>query len=181
MREEQTVMNRVGCRQSCLCAAGICALALAGCISHDQLHLANPSPCHLNCEYDRIACIDPMCHGYHPTCWKPWCADCAPCPPPCVGVAPCLIPGGMAPPAPEDLQSPVPAQPLMPESLPTPTTAPQAVPAPGQSPPVTFSQPPPLLPGLTLRSEEPPENAMMTSAISSRRDAAGADSSTSSR
>jgi hypothetical protein len=164
-------MNRVGGRRPCLCAAGICALALAGCINHDQLHLANPSPCHVSCEYDRIACIDPMCHGYHPTCWRPWCADCAPCPPPSVGVAPCLIPDGIAPLAPEELQSPVPVQPGLPdhESLPTPTPAPQAVPAPGQPPTVPFSQPQTSLPGLTLRSVEPPENAPMTNAISIRR------------
>ncbi len=171
-------MNRVGSRRPCWCAAGICALALAGCINHDQLHLANPSPCHVSCEYDRIACIDPMCHGYHPTCWKPWCADCVPCPPPSIGVAPCLIPNGIAPLGPEELQSPVPVQPFLPESLPTPTPAPQAVATPNQFSTVPSSEPPPLLPGLTLRSAEPPENAPMMSAISSRRDAAGADSPT---
>lgn len=171
-------MNRVGSRRPCLCAAGICALALAGCINHDQLHLPNPSPCHVSCEYDRVACIDPICHGYHPTCWKPWCAECAPCPPPSTGVVPCLIPNGIAPLAPEDLQSPAPVPPLLPdhESLPAPTPAPEGVPAPSQPPTISFGQPTTVLPGLTLRSAEPPENVLMTSAISGEGNAAGADS-----
>jgi len=159
-------MKRVGSRRPCLYAAGICALTLAGCINHDQLYLPNPSPCHVSCEYDRIACIDPICHGFHPTCWKPWCAECAPCPPPSIGVAPCLIPNGIEPLAPEDLQSPVPVPDH--ESLPTPTPAPQAVPAPGQ--PTTLPTPSPELRN-SVPSAEPPENAPMTS----RRNAAGAD------
>src|SRR5262245_6634899 len=139
MREEQTVMNGVGGRRPCLCAAGICALALAGCINHDQLHLRNASPCHVSCEYDCVSCIAPISLGYHSTAWKPWCADCAPCPPPCIGVAPCLIPNGTAPLSPEELQSPVPVQPFLPdhESLPTPTPVPQPLPAPDQPPTVS--------------------------------------------
>lgn len=57
-------------------------LAAAGCISHDQVYLKNPSPCRVRCHPDYVAPLDPECHGYHATCWAPWSGHCPPCPPP---------------------------------------------------------------------------------------------------
>jgi hypothetical protein len=65
-----------------ICIAGILCLAVAGCISHDQLHLPNPAPCRITCEHDSVAPLDPVCYGYHPTCWRPWNAACPACPAP---------------------------------------------------------------------------------------------------
>ncbi len=68
------------------------AAIMQGCcfVGHDQLKLPDPSPCHLQCDYTQVAPIDPECHGYHPTCWSPWSADCCGCPPPPSGVYPII-------------------------------------------------------------------------------------------
>ena len=90
---------------------------LAGCINHDQLQLANPSPCHIVCchDYSPIAPLDPCCHGYHSTCWQPWCADCQACPPPAAGVAaPALLP------APNENNLRLPEEIPQPNAFPTP-------------------------------------------------------------
>src|SRR5262245_45389432 len=102
-----------------LCAAGMCALAAAGCVSHDQVFIPNPSPCHISCDYDPISPIDPHCHGFHPTCWRPWCGVCPPCPPPTVGVATLAPPWEEVPPVqiPEILP-PVEQTPSVPEVKP---------------------------------------------------------------
>jgi hypothetical protein len=65
-----------------ICIAGIWCLAIAGCISHDQVHLPNPAPCRITCEHDWVPPLDPVCYGYHPTCWRAWCGGCPACPAP---------------------------------------------------------------------------------------------------
>jgi hypothetical protein len=111
-------MDRRARSRMTLCAACWTAL-MAGCISHDELHLANPSPCHIVCchDYSPIAPLDPCCHGYHPTCWQPWCAECPACPPPAAGVAP---PALLPPPIENNL--------TIPEELPKPSAPPAAEP-----------------------------------------------------
>ncbi len=64
------------------CVAGTLFLLAGGCVGHDQLRLRDPSPCHVQCEFNCVAQLDPECHGYHPTCWIPWAGDCPGCPPP---------------------------------------------------------------------------------------------------
>jgi len=83
-----------------ICVAGMLCLAAAGCISHDQIHLPNPAPCRITCEHDSVAPLDPVCYGYHPTCWRPWYAGCPACPPPTSGVSHNLPEGW---PPPEDM------------------------------------------------------------------------------
>jgi hypothetical protein len=106
--------------QSRLTLGAACWSALlVGCINHDQLQLANPSPCHIVCchDYSPIAPLDPCCHGYHSTCWQPWSAECPTCPPPAAGVAaPALLP------APEENNL------RMPEEIPQPSALPATAP-----------------------------------------------------
>jgi hypothetical protein len=75
-------MYTVAGHRIALCITGICCLAITGCISHDQVHLPNPAPCQITCQNDWLAPVDPICHGYHATCWKPWCGTCPACPAP---------------------------------------------------------------------------------------------------
>jgi hypothetical protein len=100
-------MSRVLRYRAASCAAAFCLL-MAGCVSRDQVRLPNPARFHIDNEFNCIAPLDPECHGYHSTCWQPWCADCPSCPPPSVG-------GDSELPT-ED--TPTPAQ--MPEELPAP-------------------------------------------------------------
>jgi hypothetical protein len=132
-------MDVFGGRQLAL-SAGISALLLGGCVSHDQVYLANPNPCHISCEYDYVAPIDPICHGYHPTCWKPWCAECAPCPPPCAGETSEFTPL-------ENVPTPVP----LPQHLPSPDVTPMPDMVPSALPSVEPENP--------LRIQAPPTNA----------------------
>jgi hypothetical protein len=89
-------------RRIAICIAGISCLAGGtGCISHDQLHLPNPAPCRITCEHDSIAPLDPVCYGYHPTCWRPWNAGCPACSPPTSAATAHDLPEGWPPP--EDL------------------------------------------------------------------------------
>ena len=101
---------------------GLCALVNDGCINHDQVYLANPSPCHISCEYDHVKRLDPECNGYHTTCWRPWSALCPNCPPPEAGVAascPGMEPFQLAP---GEVPT-VPSTSVMPEPIPSPTPA----------------------------------------------------------
>jgi hypothetical protein len=84
-----------------ICVAGISCLAAVGCISHDQVHLPNPAPCRITCEPDWVPPLDPVCYGYHATCWRPWNAGCPACPPPRGGVTAHDLLEGWPPP--EDL------------------------------------------------------------------------------
>jgi hypothetical protein len=79
--------------RTAICVAGTLCLALAGCISHDQVHLPNPAPCRITCEHDWVPPLDPVCYGYHPTCWRPWNAGCPACPPPSSAVTHGVIEG----------------------------------------------------------------------------------------
>jgi hypothetical protein len=81
-----------------ICIAGIFCLVQAGCISHDQVHLPNPAPCRITCEHDGVAPLDPVCYGYHPTCWRAWCGGCPACPAPNSAVTPHELPENLPPP-----------------------------------------------------------------------------------
>ncbi len=116
-------MNGFGGKLLRACAAGFGAVLLGGCLSHDQVYLANPNPCHISCEYDYVAPLDPECHGYHPTCWRPWCENCAPCPPPYFNLIPEMPPQESVP-TPVPLPQQLPSQ----EMIPTPSQSPPSLP-----------------------------------------------------
>lgn len=94
-------MRASWCFRMAICIAGILCLAAVGCISHDQVHLPNPAPCRITCEHDWVPPLDPVCYGYHPTCWRPWNAGCPACPAPKSGVTAHDLLEGWPPP--EDL------------------------------------------------------------------------------
>lgn len=109
-------------------AAVLCACA-TGCVSHDQVLLPNPNPCRVTCEHDYIAPLDPSCSGYHPTCWRAWCANCPTCPPPCLGEG-AQVPLPQTVVAPEQSMEKRLAPQPNPESIPTPTGQPPYTPMP---------------------------------------------------
>ena len=122
------------------CAAGILFLLATGCVGHDQLRLKDPSPCHVQCDYNQVAQLDPECHGYHPTCWSPWAADCQACPPPPSGVYPVM----QDVPSPESVASPQPQSKPPQHKLPEPEPKPAPTETkPGPEIPSTPSEPTP--------------------------------------
>ncbi len=115
-------------------------LLAAGCVGHDQLRLKDPSPCHMQCQYNAVAQLDPECHGYHPTCWIPWAATCPGCPPPPSGVYP-IMEGPMGP---EPVPPPQPVLKTPQQKLPPPETTPAPTePTPALQPPAAPSEPTP--------------------------------------
>jgi hypothetical protein len=119
-------MSVFGGKWQAACAAGISAVAFGGCVNHDQLYIANPSPCHITCEADHVALIEPECHGYHPTYWIPWSCNCAP-----GGIAPPpLNSAGIATPEYFEMPSGTPGQQPTWESVPAPVPTPSSGPFP---------------------------------------------------
>src|SRR5690242_13241163 len=113
-------MSNYGGKWLAACAVGLSAATIGGCINHDQLILPNPTPCHITCQADSVALIDPQCHGYHPTCWTPWSCNCAP-----GGIVPQPF-SGFGVPSPDYFEmpaGPVGQQSVL-EAIPTPTPAP---------------------------------------------------------
>lgn len=96
-----------------ICLASILCLAAVGCISHDQVHLPNPAPCRITCENDWVPPLDPVCYGYHPTCWRPWNAGCPACPAPKSAVTAHDLPEGWPPPESYPLPESLPPGPLI--------------------------------------------------------------------
>jgi hypothetical protein len=169
-------MRVFGGKWPAVCAAGISAVTIGGCVNHDQLYLANPSPCHITCEADHVALIDPECHGYHPTCWTPWSCNCAP-----GGIAPQPYSGvGVPPPQYFEMPGGTPAQNSALEAIPTPAPtpfsgpfpAPNSIPTPGPTVPNPIREmPSPAPSGAMVPNDSPaaaPENRPPNSATDPR-------------
>ena len=117
--------------------AATCMLVSSGCLSRDQVFLAEPNPLRVNNLLTCVPPLDPNCHGYRPTTWTPMS-------PQCNGYSPDLVS--------EPVSEPIPLPPAAPQVGPqatplTPQTAPRALPervVPREVPqPVTQLQPPP--------------------------------------
>ena len=117
--------------------AATCILVSSGCLSRDQVFLAEPNPLRVNNLLTCVPPLDPNCHGYRPTTWTPMS-------PQCNGYSPDLVS--------EPVSEPIPLPPAAPQVGPQatpqmPQTAPRALPervVPREVPqPVTQLQPPP--------------------------------------
>jgi hypothetical protein len=76
------------------------------------------------------------CYGYHSTCWRPWPAECVPCPSPFMPVE---LPAGEAVPVPDPGVPPMPL-PMPVEPAPALPAVPFGEPAPGEQPAVENPQ-----------------------------------------
>ena len=76
-----TTSNSCGPKQTGPTTYGPCGTKVGPCCEHDCKD-----------KHD-FACFLGPCHGYEPTCWRPWSANCPACPP--QGCLQCMTPQGM--------------------------------------------------------------------------------------